>query len=63
MKIRLILASSVLLPLSAQAHDGHGFISAQNVLHYIADPSHAAPLALAAVAVWWAARRSKARRS
>ena len=39
-----LLLVPVLLPFIASAHNGHGFLDASNLMHYIVNPEHALPL-------------------
>jgi hypothetical protein len=57
-------ASLSALPLPVFGHEGHGFSSAMNVLHYIVEPEHVAPLLIVAILAggwrWFRARAPKA---
>jgi hypothetical protein len=47
----LMLASAILLPQAVLAHEGHGHENPLSPGHYIANPEHFIPLALAVAAV------------
>lgn len=48
---RLLLAILLLLPSIAFAHPGHGTTAPTSWSHYLTEPVHVVPLALAIVAV------------
>ena len=60
MKLKIALALTTLLPVSAIAHDGHGSSHAHALMHYLTEPLHVIPLVIVAVAAWYIWRRKKA---
>ncbi|MDZ7685384.1 MAG: hypothetical protein U5O39_10625 [Gammaproteobacteria bacterium] len=45
--MRRLITLALLLPMMAQAHEGHGSGSATSIWHYLAEPMHLAPLTVA----------------
>jgi hydrogenase/urease accessory protein HupE len=60
--VSAIAASCLLLASAAAAHPGHGLGGgSQSWLHYLSEPLHVAPLALAMLSVGlWSRRRTQA---
>ncbi len=54
----IVLGAAVFSPLAVLAHEGHGHENPLGPGHYLANPEHAIPLALAvAVAVFFIGRK------
>jgi hypothetical protein len=48
---------------AAAAHPGHGLAGASTWLHYLSDPLHLAPVAVAGLVIAWRRRGATARTS
>ena len=53
---------SMMLPMIALAHEGHGYAHGGELIHYLISPVHVVPVALAlaiALILFWSRNRSK----